>query len=237
MARVFDRTAHSTTDPASIWVIVNKTHPIAPSDFRPEIDIVRGYQVATAAADPLQRLLDASDRRGLGFKIASAFRSYDYQLHVHAATAVARGDAEADLVSARAGYSEHQTGLAVDLITPADPACDFEACFARTPGGRWLARTAWRFGFVVRYQPATTAVTGYAPEPWHLRYVGRAACRGAAPHRDRDPGGVLRCSGRRLPGLVTQTAGRAGSPVSCSTVSVTTSQRCSRIDPNMLVYA
>ena len=122
---------------------------------------------------PVQRLLDASDRRGLGFKIASAFRSYDYQLHVHAATAAARGDAEADLLSARAGYSEHQTGLAVDLVTPADPACDFEACFARTPGGRWLARTAWRFGFVVRYQPATTAVTGYAPEPWHLRYVGR----------------------------------------------------------------
>jgi zinc D-Ala-D-Ala carboxypeptidase len=169
----FDRTAHSTTDPSSIWVIVNKSHPIQPSDFRPEIDIVRGYQVATAAAGPLGRLLDASDRRGLGFKIASAFRSYDYQLHVHAATAAARGDAEADLLSARAGYSEHQTGLAVDLVTPDDPACDFEACFARTPGGRWLARTAWRFGFVVRYQPASTAVTGYAPEPWHLRYVGR----------------------------------------------------------------
>jgi D-alanyl-D-alanine carboxypeptidase len=76
-------------------------------------------------------------------------------------------------VSARAGYSEHQTGLAVDLITPASPACDFDACFAGTPGGRWLARDSWRFGFVVRYQPATTSITGYAPEPWHLRYVGR----------------------------------------------------------------
>ena len=173
MARVFDRTAHSTTDPSSIWVIVNKTHPIAMSDFRPEIDIVRGYQVAAPAAGPLGRLLEAGDRRGLGFKIASAFRSYDYQLHVHAATAATRSEAEADLLSARAGYSEHQTGLAVDLVTPADPACDFEACFARTPGGRWLAQSAWRFGFVVRYQPATTAVTAYAPEPWHLRYVGR----------------------------------------------------------------
>ena len=71
------------------------------------------------------------------------------------------------------GYSEHQTGLAVDLITPEDPGCDFDACFARTPAGRWLARHAWRFGFVVRYQPATTAITGYSPEPWHLRYVGR----------------------------------------------------------------
>jgi D-alanyl-D-alanine carboxypeptidase len=175
--RPFDRTAHSTTDPSSIWVIVNKTHPIGPSDFRPALELVRGYQVATRAAGPLGRLLDTSDRRGLGFKIASAFRSYDYQRDVHAATVAARGAAAADLVAARAGHSEHQTGLAVDLVTPADPACDFEACFALTPGGRWLARNAWRFGFVVRYQSSTTAITGYAPEPWHLRYVGRGLAR------------------------------------------------------------
>jgi D-alanyl-D-alanine carboxypeptidase len=158
-------------------VIVNKTHPIEPSDFRPGLAIVRGYQVATQAAGTLGRLLDASDRRGLGFKIASAFRSYAYQLHVHAEIVAARGDAAVDTVSALAGYSEHQTGLAVDLVTPADPACDFDACFARTPGGRWLARSAWRFGFVVRYQPATTSITGYSPEPWHLRYVGRGLAR------------------------------------------------------------
>jgi len=172
--RPFDRTAHSTTEPSSIWVIVNKTHPIRPSDYRPDIALVRGYQVARPAAQPLERLLEAGDRRGLGLKIESAFRSYGYQLHVHAATAAARGEAEADRISARAGYSEHQTGLAVDLITPADPGCDFDPCFAGTPAGRWLARNAWRWGFIVRYQPATTAVTGYAPEPWHLRYVGRA---------------------------------------------------------------
>ena len=128
-------------------MIVNKTHPITPSDFRPEIDIVRGYQVATPAAGPLGRLLDASDRRGLGFKIASAFRSYDYQLHVHAATAATRGDAEADLLSARAGYSEHQTGLAVDLVTPDDPALRLRGVL-RAHAGRPVAgadRLALRF--------------------------------------------------------------------------------------------
>jgi D-alanyl-D-alanine carboxypeptidase len=134
-----DHGVHSTTDPSSIWVIVNKTHPIEPPDFRPDIRLVRGYQVAAPAAEPLEALLDAGDRRGLGLKIESAFRSYDYQLHVHAATAAGRGD----------------------------------ACFAHTAAGRWLARNAWRWGFIVRYQPETTAVTGYAPEPWHLRYVGR----------------------------------------------------------------
>jgi len=169
----FDKTAHSTTDPASIWVIVNKTHKVSPTDFRPDVAIVRGYQVAEAAAHPLERLLDAGDHQGLGLKIESAFRSYGYQLSVHAETAAVRGEAAADRLSARAGYSEHQTGLAVDLITPGEPACDFEPCFAQTRAGRWLARNAWRCGFIVRYQPATTAITGYAPEPWHLRYVGR----------------------------------------------------------------
>ena len=163
---------HSTTDPASPWVVVNKAHPISPLDFRPDVSIVRGYQVATVAADALVRLLEASDRAGLGLKIASAFRSYDYQRQVHEATVAARGRAQAELVSARPGHSEHQTGLAVDLATPADPRCHFDPCFARTPGGRWLARNAWRHGFVVRYRAGDEDVTGYQPEPWHLRYVG-----------------------------------------------------------------
>lgn len=171
-AAPFDRDRHSTTDPRSTWVVVNKKHPVD-AGFRPEIALVRGYQVATAAAGPLTDLLDAADRRGLGFKIASAFRSFDYQQDIYASTVATRGQAGADLVSARPGHSEHQTGLAVDLVTPASPGCDFRACFARTPGGRWLARHAWRFGFIVRYPPGATAVTGYAPEPWHLRFVGR----------------------------------------------------------------
>jgi D-alanyl-D-alanine carboxypeptidase len=168
----FDRTAHSTADPASIWVVVNKTHPID-ADYRPAISLVRGYQVATSAAGPLTGLLADSDGLGLGFKIASAYRSYGYQAGVYGNAVAASGQAAADRVSARPGHSEHQTGLAVDLVTPASPGCDFEACFARTPGGRWLAHNAWRYGFVVRYQPGSTDVTGYAPEPWHLRYVGR----------------------------------------------------------------
>lgn len=169
----FDTTAHSTTDPASIWVVVNKRHPVAPGDFRPAVSLVRGYQVADAAAEPLTRLLDDADAAGLGFKIASAFRSYDYQRSVYDSIVASRGAAAADRVSARPGFSEHQTGLAADLVTPVDPACDFDACFARTPGGRWLAEHAWSYGFVVRYPEGKEGVTGYAPEPWHLRYVGK----------------------------------------------------------------
>jgi D-alanyl-D-alanine carboxypeptidase len=168
-----DLAAHSTTNPASIWVVVNKTHPIRPLDFRPDLSIVRGYQVARPAAGPLTRLLAAGDAAGLGLKIESAFRSFAYQVHVHDQLVTTQGSSTADRVSARPGYSEHQTGLAVDLTTPAHPACDLAQCFARTPAGRWLAQRAWRFGFVVRYTAGNQAVTGYEPEPWHLRYVGR----------------------------------------------------------------
>lgn len=169
----FDRTRHSTDDPASIWVVVNKTRPVRPVAFRPDLALVRGYQVARPVAGPLTRLLADGDEIGLGLKIASAFRSYEYQAIVHASTVASRGQAAADRVSARAGQSEHQTGLAVDVVTPATPACDFEACFGATRAGRWLAHHVWRYGFVVRYQAALTAITGYRPEPWHLRYVGR----------------------------------------------------------------
>jgi len=171
--RPFDTTAHSTSEPTSIWVVVNKSHPIVPRTFRPEVSLVRGYQVANAAAPSLARLLDDADEEGLGFKIASAFRSYDYQRSVYDATVASRGRTDADRVSARPGFSEHQTGLAADLVTPSDPSCDFDPCFARTPGGRWLAEHAWSYGFVVRYPAGKEDVTGYAPEPWHLRYVGR----------------------------------------------------------------
>jgi zinc D-Ala-D-Ala carboxypeptidase len=177
-----DLSARSTADPSSIWVVVNKTHPIHPREFRPELAIVRGYQVARAAAEPLARLLHAGDAAGLGFKIASAFRSYAYQVHVHDALVSSVGSAAADRVSARPGYSEHQTGLAVDLITPAHAGCDLTPCFAATPAGRWLARNAVRYGFIVRYTPGNQAITGYRPEPWHIRYVGRplaAAMRAA----------------------------------------------------------
>jgi D-alanyl-D-alanine carboxypeptidase len=175
-ATPFDRTRHSLTDPTSIWVIVNKRHPIAPLDFQPAIALVRGYQVATAASGPLTRLLDTADGAGVHLKIASAFRSYAYQEGVHSQLVSTVGQRAADAISARPGYSEHQTGLAVDL-QPLDGTCALDPCFVHTEAGRWLDVHAWRFGFVVRYTAANRRATGYSPEPWHFRYVGTALAR------------------------------------------------------------
>ncbi|WP_193613727.1 M15 family metallopeptidase [Nocardioides lijunqiniae] len=170
----FDLTAHSTIDPRSIWVVVNKRLPITPADYRPDpMAIVEGYQVSPAAAPALERMLAAARSDGTSMRITSAFRSHSYQEGVHEATVARLGRRAAERISARPGHSEHQTGLAVDLGSLSEPGCNFDACFAATREGRWLARHAVRHGFVVRYTEATTEVTGYQPEPWHLRYVGR----------------------------------------------------------------
>jgi D-alanyl-D-alanine carboxypeptidase len=173
-----DRTAHSLTEPQSEWVIVNKRHPISPESYRPaEISVVRGYQVASMVSRPLAHLLRASDEAGLGFKIASAYRSYQYQASVHAQVVAEQGPAAANRVSARPGLSEHQTGLAVDLITPAHPECDFRSCFASTVAGKWLRHHVADYGFIVRYTRRNEPFTGYAAEPWHIRYVGLPLAR------------------------------------------------------------
>ncbi|MDT9591800.1 M15 family metallopeptidase [Nocardioides zeae] len=168
----FDLSARSTTDPASPWVVVNKQRPLDPLDFRPATTTVEGLEVAEVAAGPLADMLAAARAEGAPLGLTSAYRSFDHQSRIHADLVDDHGRAEAERLSARPGHSEHQTGLAVDVVDPGRRSCDLSACFAETPGGRWVAAEAWRFGFLVRYPAGAEAVTGYAPEPWHLRYVG-----------------------------------------------------------------
>ncbi|GHH77161.1 M15 family metallopeptidase [Promicromonospora soli] len=168
-----DLTAHSATDPASPWVVVNKRSPLAPVDYEPELTTVRGYLVRPDAAPDLAALLDAADADGVHLTLRSASRGYPKQVQVYEGWVAQLGATEADVVSARPGHSEHQTGLAVDVGSSTRPECDFDPCFGDTVEGRWVAGHAAGFGFVIRYTPDNRAVTGYAAESWHLRWVGR----------------------------------------------------------------
>lgn len=170
-ASTVDLTRHSTSDPDSPWVVVNKRLPLDPA-YEPDLVTVRGYLVRRDAAPDLAALLAAAEADGVHLTLRSAYRGYAKQATVYDGWVAQLGAAGADEVSARPGHSEHQTGLAVDVGGSSDPGCDFEQCFAGTPEGRWVARHAADHGFVVRYTEPTTAVTGYAPEPWHLRWVG-----------------------------------------------------------------
>jgi LAS superfamily LD-carboxypeptidase LdcB len=104
--------------------------------------------------------------------IASGYRSYTAQHSVYFHRVSTDGRAYADRWIARPGYSEHQSGLALDIAPVRNRSCSTHTCIGSTPQGAWLRRHAWRFGFVLRYESGHTGVTGYESEPWHFRYVG-----------------------------------------------------------------
>ena len=170
--------AHSIDDPDSIWVVVNKTRPLTPTDFIPgdlvEVPVPFANQpfLRREAADATVAMFAAFQAQtGLQMQAQSAYRSYQTQVSVYAGWVASKGQAGADLTSARPGYSEHQTGLAID-VSALPAACTLQRCFADTPQGQWLAANAVDYGFILRYPDGGTPVTGYEFEPWHYRYVG-----------------------------------------------------------------
>jgi D-alanyl-D-alanine carboxypeptidase len=168
----FDATKYSTTDPASIWVITNKHHSLNPLNYAPaDLTAVGGGQMMRAeAAGALKDLIAGAKSAGLAITPASAYRSYNTQVTVYTNEVKNYGQAVADSESARPGYSEHQTGLAVDI---AGGGCSIADCFANTAEGKWAATHAYEYGFILRYPDSKTAITGYRTEAWHFRYVGR----------------------------------------------------------------
>src|SRR5690606_7568261 len=103
----------------------------------------------------------------------NGYRSHGLQTRVHASHVSSRGQAGADEVSARPGFSEHQTGLAMDVVS-CSRGCGEIGAFGGTSESDWVAAHAWEYGFIIRYEEGETATTGYVPEPWHLRYIGPA---------------------------------------------------------------
>ena len=170
----------------SEWVVVNKLRPLSPLDFEPQVrkissseslDNSRGLELRDVAATALEAMAKEMLFQGAGqMFVNSAYRSYDYQLELFVDKVEQYGEAEALVRSAKAGHSEHQTGLAVDVSVPAQ-GCAIMQCFGDTAAGKWIAENSWKFGYIVRYERDTTSITGYTYEPWHLRYVGTEIAR------------------------------------------------------------
>lgn len=174
----FDKDRYSIDDPTSVWVINDKLRPLNPIDYAPT-DMVSApvRHISTPlmrpeAAAAIAEMFAASVAEGAGeMQIQNSYRSYSTQVSTHQYWVNQLGQAGADAQSARAGYSEHQTGWTADVA--AYPSkCNIQECFGQTPQGIWLAENAWRFGFVIRYPQGKTDITGYIYEPWHVRYVG-----------------------------------------------------------------
>ena len=110
-------------------------------------------------------LSENASKEGLNIYMSSAYRSYSYQNTLYNNYVSQYGREQADTFSARAGHSEHQTGLAIDVNTIDDS-------FAYTPEAVWLAQHAHEYGFIIRYPKDKENITGYKYEPWHIRYLG-----------------------------------------------------------------
>lgn len=171
----FNKKRLSTTNPASYWIVVNKRSPLQPLSYKPVgLKTVSGNTSAllrSEAASSLEKMFADAKTESINLKISSAYRSYSTQVSVYNNWVKTLGQKSADTQSARPGYSEHQTGLAVD-IEPSSGKCRLEQCFGTLPEGKWLRDNAHKYGFVLRYPEAKQHITGYIYEPWHFRYVG-----------------------------------------------------------------
>lgn len=162
-------------DPASTLVVVNKRRPLAPPDYVPaDLRGDSGVLLRAEASEAFVALAAAAEAAGVPVRARSGYRSFQDQDVTYRRWQRQLGAARADGQSARPGHSEHQTGLAVDVV-PGDGGCRDFGCFAATGQAAWLAAHAHEFGWVVRYRAGQETVTGYTAEPWHLRYVGVAA--------------------------------------------------------------
>jgi len=166
----FNKAQLSIDEAASLWVVVNKTRPLNPNNYAPTLaalNVPGGGQMRPEAAAALtQMFADYLAQSGTQLKVVSAYRSYNTQVSTYNGWVNRLGKAQADRQSARPGFSEHQTGLAVDINTGADQG------FGKTPAGIWLAQNSYRYGFILRYPDGLEPITGYEYEPWHFRFVG-----------------------------------------------------------------
>lgn len=157
-------------------VLVNKYNQL-PRDYIPgDLEMITPeYNASTlllrhSARIYFEAMCRAAEQEGIILKAISTFRSFLYQNCVYYKNwdeeiPIEQYQMERDKVSARAGHSEHQTGLSVDIN-------DLEETFADTPEGMWLAEHSYEFGFILRYPKGKDNITGYNYEPWHFRYIG-----------------------------------------------------------------
>ena len=152
--------------------MVNKQRPLNPITYKPKLATVNGVSVAASIAEPYKAMAAGMKAARAGILILnSGYRSFDSQTRIHANQVARLGLAAGEALAARPGYSEHQTGLAVD-VSARGQGCAIYTCFAKTTAGKWLAANAHQYGFILRYYNGQTAVHGYQFEPWHFRYVG-----------------------------------------------------------------
>lgn len=177
--------AGSPADPSD-WrlILVNPWNPL-PEDHSISLTELRNDHAIDERAYPdLQAMMDAARAEGLSPLICSSYRTqetqqrlYDQKVSQYLAAGYSReiAEAEAGKWVAFPGTSEHQTGLAVDIVASGYQILDEQQ--ERTAEQQWLMKNSYKYGFILRYPAAKSDITGINYEPWHYRYVGKDAAK------------------------------------------------------------
>ena len=163
--------------------LVNPQTPLSP-EFTVELTDVAGGRFDSRAAEALSQMLSQMEDEGLSPLVCSSFRTWEDQETLHQNEVdlwLSQGlteeaaQEEASRWVVPAGTSEHETGLAADIVSSAYQVLEEEQ--EDTPEQRWLMEHCWEYGFILRYPKDKTDVTGVGYEPWHYRYVGVEAAQ------------------------------------------------------------
>lgn len=171
--------------PSGDWMmtLVNK-QSLLPDDFTVSTADFQGGEVDARILDICKQMFADAKEDGVTFKLVDAYRSfktqsalYEKKVQSYIAQGYSRADAEvkAATITARPNTSEHQTGLALDIVTPSYTKRD--KGFAKTRAFKWLEANAANYGFIMRYPEGKTDITGVIFEPWHWRFVGTEAAK------------------------------------------------------------
>ena len=122
---------------------------------------------------------DAYNKKHLYIRAISAYRSYDYQKKLYNNYVKNDSKENADTYSARPGFSEHQTGLSLDVDNIYTDYNNFE----KTKEYKWMIKNCYKYGFILRFPKSKEYITGYQFEPWHYRYVGKNIATNINKHK------------------------------------------------------
>lgn len=166
-------------DPSHVWFVVNKAMPMEPIDYAPadwvapsNVPLGNLAAVRTDIAPTVTAMSEASVAAGIGrIGMQNGYRGYSVQQRIHNDRVASLGKEAGERLAARPGYSEHQSGIAMDVFG-CTPGCSSSEQFGTTATYQWVVEHSWEFGWIIRYEDGQTPITGYDPEAWHLRYIG-----------------------------------------------------------------
>ncbi len=175
--------AESKIDNEWAYFIINEEYPLE-ENYKPELDLVQGsFMMDARCAEYAREMIAAAEKDGVYLNVVSAYRSVEKQqenLEAYTERLIGEGMNKDDARKAalkeiaEPGESEHNAGLALDILTMDwwETHDDVTADFENTHEYLWLRANAHKYGFILRYPKEWENVTGYTYEPWHYRFVG-----------------------------------------------------------------